>query len=241
MKDIFTDILRHDLLNPVSAIKLVADVLLKSESDARKVDLLRSVQRSVAALIEMTESAARLASVTGSLALEFPEADPVSVLRSVLPDLKLKAAEKNITITDRSASSGFTARFNPLMKEVLANLLSNAIKYSPSGTEIELVVEDRGESWGLAVRDQGFGVPDEHKEKIFNRFERLEKQGVKGSGLGLAIAKQVVVLHGGEIWVEDNPPGGSLFLVKLPKAPKAARFAGPDQAVGGSALTETVD
>ena len=72
------------------------------------------------------------------------------------------------------------------------------------------------------MKDQGVGVADAHKQRIFNRFERIEKEGVTGSGLGLTITKQIVVLHGGEVWVEDNPSGGSIFFAKVPKAPKAA-------------------
>ena len=68
-----------------------------------------------------------------------------------------------------------------------------------------------------AALDSFSNLNDEHKEKIFNRFERLERGIIKGSGLGLAISKRIVELHDGEVWVEDNPEGGSIFKVKLPK------------------------
>jgi signal transduction histidine kinase len=73
----------------------------------------------------------------------------------------------------------------------------------------------------LFVKDQGEGIPDEHKQRIFSRFERLGKEGVQGSGLGLTITKQIVSLHRGEIWVEDNPSGGSAFFVRVPKSATA--------------------
>ncbi len=62
------------------------------------------------------------------------------------------------------------------------------------------------------------GIADEHKEKIFRRFQRIKKEGIKGTGLGLAIAKKVTDLHGGKIWMEGNPEGGSIFNVTVPKA-----------------------
>ena len=220
LKDIFTDVLRHDILNPVTAIKISTELLLTMESDDRKTNLLQKVRQSTVNLVEMTENAARLASVTAGQALEFFAADPVQVLRSVLPDFEHKLAEKNITLTDH-LGGGFSASLNPMVKDVFANLISNAIKFNPNGGTIDVIVEDRGESWVLCVKDQGMGVPDEYKQKIFNRFERHNKEGVKGSGLGLTIAKQIVDLHGGEIWVEDNPSGGSNFCVKLPKMEKA--------------------
>jgi len=221
LKDIFTDVLRHDILNSVNAIALSTELLLRMESDATKIEVLQRVRRSTMNLVEMTVNAAKLASMTAGKALDFFAADPAQTLRSVLPDLEHKLKEKNITLTDH-CRGGFSASFNPLVKDVFANLISNAIKYSPSGTRIDIAVEDRGQSWLFSVKDQGEGVPDKHKQKLFNRFERLGKEGVKGSGLGLTITKEIVSLHGGEIWVEDNPGGGSIFFVKFPKMPKAA-------------------
>jgi len=69
----------------------------------------------------------------------------------------------------------------------------------------------------VMVKDRGEGVPDEYKEKIFRRFERRMKEGVKGTGLGLAIVRRVMEFHKGKVWVEDNPGGGSIFCVLLPK------------------------
>ena len=74
-----------------------------------------------------------------------------------------------------------------------------------------------------ASRDHYAGISDSDKERIFTRFERLDKESVKGTGLGLAIAQRVVDLHGGRIWVEDNPEGGCIFYVSLAKeSPVAA-------------------
>ena len=69
----------------------------------------------------------------------------------------------------------------------------------------------------MQIRDFGKGIPDKDKPLIFTRFTRLKKEGVEGSGLGLAIVKRLVDLHKGRIWVEDNPAGGSIFCVRLPK------------------------
>jgi signal transduction histidine kinase len=92
------------------------------------------------------------------------------------------------------------------------------VKYAFSGKRIELGIDEKGEEWILSVRDWGEGIPDPYKRSIFTRFERLQKEGVKGAGLGLAIAGRIVELHGGRIWVEDNPEGGSVFRVALRKA-----------------------
>ena len=70
----------------------------------------------------------------------------------------------------------------------------------------------------MSIKDQGKGIVGDDKEKIFSRFERLDVNGIQGLGLGLAIVKRIVQLHSGQIWVEDNPTGGSIFYVSLPKS-----------------------
>ncbi len=220
LKDIFTDVLRHDIINPAGAIQTATDVLLRRELDAMTTEGLRHIRRAAANLIEMTVLASQLAAIAPGDALTFFTGDPVQAMRSVVMDFEHKLAEKHITLSDHSGA-GFSANFHPIMKEVFANLISNAIKYSPSGTRIDVRVEDRGDLWVFSVKDQGVGVPDQHKQIIFHRFERLARGGVRGTGLGLAITEQIVRLHRGHAWVEDNPSGGSIFFVSVPKPPGA--------------------
>ena len=107
-----------------------------------------------------------------------------------------------------------------MIAEVFDNLLSNAAKYGPEGGLVRVEVLDEGARWKVCVIDAGEGIPDADKEKVFGRFERLRKEGVKGTGLGLAIARRIVELHGGRIWVEDAPGGGACFCVALHKLPE---------------------
>ena len=104
-----------------------------------------------------------------------------------------------------------------MIEDVFENLISNAFKYGAADGTIRIDVRDDGDRWRVSVADEGEGIPDEAKQKVFERFERLRKEGVKGIGLGLAIAKRIVDLHGGRIWVEDNPGGGAVFCVLLRK------------------------
>ncbi len=226
MKDVFTDVLRHDILNPAGAIRNATDILLTRESDAWKIEVLQRLRQAATNLIEMTQNAAKLASLGNSGGLEFHEMDACSALRAVLPDLEHRLQEREIALVDHSHPR-VIARFHGIIKEAFVNLISNAIKYSPRASRIDVAVEDHGESWQFYVSDEGPGVPDEHKETIFNRFERLRKDGVRGSGLGLTITRQVVHLHGGQVWVEDSPSGGSIFRVVLPKSPGGASTDGP--------------
>ena len=90
--------------------------------------------------------------------------------------------------------------------------------YSPAGNKIEVSIIDEKEHCKIYVKDWGYGIKDEDEAKLFTRFLRVNKKGVKGTGLGLAIVKRVVDLHGGKVWIEDNPEGGSVFYLEIPKA-----------------------
>jgi len=107
------------------------------------------------------------------------------------------------------------------MTQVLTNLIDNAVKFVPEQNGwIKVLVEDRIDSVRVHVCDNGPGVPDDQKSKIFERYAQAEENltaGKSGTGLGLAICKELVNLHGGRIWVEDNPAGGADFMFSLPK------------------------
>jgi signal transduction histidine kinase len=107
------------------------------------------------------------------------------------------------------------------LRRVLANLLDNALKFTPAGGHVDLDVESEGEEVIITVADTGPGVPEEFRERIFKRFDQVP--GIagrrRGTGLGLAFSKLAVAAHGGRIWVEDNPGGGSAFRIKLPLHP----------------------
>ena len=110
------------------------------------------------------------------------------------------------------------------------NLLGNAVKYSPAGGEIAVTLERAGTEAIIAVRDQGVGIPPEERTRIFEPFYRAAGAaaiGAAGLGLGLHISRGVVEAHGGRIWAEAAPGGGSLFRVALPLGPCAGEEPGP--------------
>lgn len=114
-----------------------------------------------------------------------------------------------------------------LLEQVLINVVSNAIKYSPDYSEIVLTVtRDEGNSrLTIVVADKGVGIPDADKERIFEKFYRLESsRHVTGTGLGLAICKGIVEVHGGTIEADPNPGGGTRMSICLPMETPEALF-----------------
>jgi signal transduction histidine kinase len=104
---------------------------------------------------------------------------------------------------------------------VINNIIENATKFVLENTgKILIEIEDRGERVGINIRDNGPGIHGDDKEKVFDRFVQVEKHvgpGKHGTGLGLAICRDLIQLHSGRIWIEDNPSGGAIFRILLPK------------------------
>ena len=105
------------------------------------------------------------------------------------------------------------------IERCIINLVSNAVKFTPIGGLIKVLVEDLDNKVKIIVKDNGIGISEENQKIIFNRFnqvvdENSEEKG--GSGLGLTITKQIITLHGGEIYVNSEVGSGSEFIIILP-------------------------
>ena len=113
----------------------------------------------------------------------------------------------------------------PLLAVALHNLIANAIQYSPKGSRVGVGVNNSDGVVEIAVTDQGIGIPDEDRDRVFERFYRIDparSRHTGGSGLGLSIVKHVVQNHGGDIRVWSQPGKGSTFTIRLPEATHAA-------------------
>lgn len=216
VKDLFTDIMRHDLLNPAGVIRNAAEILYDEESSDKKREIVGMIRDNSSQCIELIENASTYSRIENLDKLEKKTIDLLAILKDIIQNFAFNLQEKNMSVIFEP-SGDCHAYLNKMISEVFSNLVSNAIKYGYEKSSIEVAIGEEGENWLISVKDLGEGVADEDKQKIFERFERAGKTAIKGTGLGLAIAKRIVELHKGRIWVEDNPDGGSIFNVKLPK------------------------
>jgi len=215
-RQLFSDILSHDLMNPVwiaeNYLRLVMDGGVPDDKRAFYDSMRGSLSKARGILVD-----ARTYLKLQDLAAPGSEnVDLVQIVEAVAKDLRPQCEEKGQTLTVASAGSA-VASASSLVKEVVAQLLSNALKFAPPNTTIEVSLS-AGRHVRLEVRDRGPGVPEECRERIFQRFESMEKGPITGIGLGLAIVRRIADLHGGRVWVEDNPDGGSIFVADFPAA-----------------------
>jgi len=216
LKDLFIDIMRHDLLNPAGVVRTSTQAALMDEKNPKKKETLQLIENSSNRLIKMIENASVFAKLESGEKIELKEMDLGVILKELVEGMTAKAKEREIKIT-LDAQGSFPATVNPLIGDVIANFITNAIKYGPVDSEIDVAIRKENGGYRMSVADKGEGIPDKYKTAIFDRFTRLEKGAIKGTGLGLAIVKKIVELHNGKVWVEDNSPKGSVFVVEIPK------------------------
>jgi len=216
IKDLFTDIMSHDLLNPVGVIMNYADILTSEEETFDK-NALKVIKRNAEKSVEMIQSASTFSKLEKMGDLEFQDLELGKMVKDEITDIEPRAASRKMKINHKITGK-YPVRAASFLSEVFSNLLTNAIKYSPEGSAIDVFVRKSDDYWRVEIRDRGVGVEDQYKKSIFKRFERHKKEGVKGTGLGLAIVDRVVAIHKGRVWVEDNPGGGSVFIVLIPRA-----------------------
>lgn len=218
LKDLFTDILRHDLLNPAGLVMSFTEFLGETKLDEKQQHMLKNIKTSNLKLIELIEGAAHLAKFESMDKIEFTKVNLVSILNDCTNSYLLDMQNKGIKI-EFLFKGAYPAMANPIIERVFSNLLSNSIKYSNNDTTIKISIEDAGEKWKIGIIDQGDGIPDKDKNTVFERFKRLHKDNIRGSGIGLAIVKRIVELHNEKVWATDNPEGkGSIFWFTLKKA-----------------------
>ncbi|MDX2043100.1 MAG: CHASE2 domain-containing protein [Acidobacteriota bacterium] len=212
----------HELRTPLTSIQGLSDVLLKfpvaAEESREMLGLINSEAVRLSETINRYLDLTRLES--GAQTLRLSPVNCQELIADCLRKLSVFAAERRIKLSSQIEPSLPELKADTqLMTQAISNLLSNAIKYSPPETEVIVSAERSQNQLVIRIKDQGFGIPPEAQERIFEKFFRLERDAssnVVGTGLGLSLVKEVVEQHGGQITVESAPGAGSTFTISLP-------------------------
>ncbi len=212
----------HDLRSPVTAIQLASSELLAQENkftdgQRRDLKLIRQEARRVGRYLEEMLLLAR--QEEGKLSLSFEPVDLTKVARDTLRALQPVAAARRVELMESWTTQPIlVAGDAALLRRVVDNLVTNAIKFSPAGTRVEVGIRTEQDSVILEVIDEGPGVPDEARARIFEKYEIVKMRAAGGpqTGLGLPFCRMVVEAHGGSISCLPAVPRGSRFHVRLP-------------------------
>jgi len=211
----FTDHAAHQMMNPLTAVKTELEYILKKE---------RSADEYKEALNKLLIQTDQMIKIVRTLLMISKQDNNNDVSHSVFNFSNLI---QNIIVSEFAKESiqssiekevyvrGNTDKFHIIVE----NLVDNAIKYSNDDKDVSVTLSKNDAVANLIVKDNGIGISDIDKEKVFDRFyrsEKAEKLGIKGYGLGLSLVKLLIEEAGGKISIEDNDPSGTIFTVTLP-------------------------
>lgn len=244
-KNEFLGIAAHDLKNPLSSITMSASIVLSYRNKITEEQLQDRLQTILSTSARMMEIIKNLLDVnaieTGQFAFTIENLDVNEIARQILSEYHDRASAKSIQLFyENNALQTFVMGDKTALTEVLENLISNALKYSPSNTCVYVQISNTQSTMTpmtndqltndqltntstpnvrISVRDEGPGLSDDDKKKLFGKFARLSARptgGEDSTGLGLSIVKKMVEAMHGRVWCESELGKGAKFMVELP-------------------------
>ena len=212
----------HELRTPLAAVYGAIrtlrrpDIELAPEDEATFLEIIEAEAVRLAQIVDQILVAGQLDA--DAIHFEFGQCDPAEIALGVVESAALHIPDGiSLHVTPESACEIICDENR--LRQVLVNLVDNAIKYSPEGGDVEIRFEAQNGECLIEVVDKGLGIPSSERERIFEKFYRLDpeqRRGVGGSGLGLYICRELVERMNGRIEVESEPGRGSRFTVVLP-------------------------
>ncbi|RMF77835.1 MAG: HDOD domain-containing protein [Nitrospirae bacterium] len=218
----FVSHVSHELRTPLVSINGFASTILRDPEmdEETRNEFLQIIVSEGTRLTRLIDNLLELSRAEqGALALERV---PVALDRLVPTAAEglLKVAEERQVTIESAVAEGLpeVSLDEDRIRQVLVNLLSNAIKFSPPGGRVRVAAELAGSEVRVSVSDQGPGIPEHLRERVFDRFfqVRTADRATQGTGLGLAIVREIVEAHGGRVWVEEADGGGARLCFTLP-------------------------
>jgi PAS domain S-box-containing protein len=225
MRSDFVATISHELRTPLASVYGAAvtlierDETLGPEHRSRLLGVIASEADRLARIVDDVLLASRLDSQ--QLAFEIESCDAAEALERTIEAARAHLPPQVEIEVAKSDAAAAVAADPEKLRQILGNLIENAVKYSPDGGVIRVAYEPFGRRLRFSVADPGMGIPPEERERIFEKFYRLDPEllrGVGGTGLGLYISRELAGRMHGSIWVDANPAGGSTFYFELPLA-----------------------
>jgi len=206
----------HELRTPLTQIRMFAETLLldRVRSDAERRRSLTIIDQETRRLSHLVENVLQFSrGERGTLRITTAPHDLAMLVRETADAFAPISKARGVTI-DVDAAESIVDIDEDAIRQVVLNLLDNAIKYGPPDQRVIVRVKDRQ----LSVEDEGPGVPPNERERVFDRYRRLERErerAIAGMGIGLSVVRELVALHGGSVHVESGARGGARFVVTL--------------------------
>jgi signal transduction histidine kinase len=223
LKNKFLGIAAHDLRNPLTAISGLSEILIGgafgplTPEQQEYLSIINGTSNEMLGLVNDLLDVSIIES--GNLDLVLKKDSLKGIVENRIKINSVIAQRKNITIHAALHDVPDTL-FDPnRIAQVMDNLIGNAIKFSPIGSCVYITLENKGDALQVSVKDEGPGIPEDEKAKLFGEFQRLSVQptgGEKSTGLGLAIVKKIVNAHGGDVRVESAVGSGTTFYFTIP-------------------------
>ncbi len=209
----------HDLKNPVNAIELHGQRILRDPAGSERArDAASKIQAETRALLRMISNLLDLSKADEGQLLPVKErVDLDGLIESIAIDMSPRATAANVSLLHKSTALEIFA--DPaLARRILENLVDNAIRHAPESSSIRVSAARSDAGVEVRIADTGTGIPEALRETIFDRFVQAGTESSRtGHGLGLAFCKLAVEAHGGRIWIEDAAPG-AVFCLEWPDA-----------------------
>lgn len=212
----------HELKTPLQSILGYSEIMINGMvKEADRPRFLGKIYNEAKNLLQMIDDIIRLSRLDEQPVDSVVPMDLKPVVERAVKRLEPKAERSNVELKLVTTLYSMEMQGIPqLLEEMFANIIDNGIKYNKPGGSVTVSLQEKEKFWVVRIQDTGIGIPTEEKERIFERFYRVDRsrnKGVEGTGLGLSIVKHGVLLHKGKIVVNSRLGEGTEVVIKLPR------------------------
>lgn len=214
----FTGNAAHELRTPLALTQAQIELFAAEHPDVQPetAEFLKLLQEQTERMSQMTKTLLEMSELRSVPCNDRIELAPM--IEEIITDLEPIAEEKGIALN--YDGNGTITGSDTLIYRLIFNLTENAIRYNRTNAQVHISVCDDGDKISIRVRDNGHGIPEQYRESIFQPFFRIDKSRSRahgGVGLGLSLVWEIVLLHKGEIKIEESSDNGTVMLITLPK------------------------